>query len=499
MTVQVLDKNEPEALLIPLAQSAQLADQLLNIAQKAGIDGATLQNDFKAETKEITVLYPSAGPQKRVYLIGLGKKTGIADITTAARSFCFRNKTRLPAKLGIDLRHFPVADIPRAAEAAVSGMLLGLHETGMYRTEKTGKPAPLFGTDASGLDVLVPTEALPAASAASGRGAEYAAICKKLFDLLNAPGNYKTPEIMAKWAVDAGREFGFGVEVLDREQIIARGLDALYAVGKGSPYPPALILLSYGNLTSEQPLFGLVGKGVTFDTGGVSLKPSTNMHLMKSDMGGAAAVLGAFMLASRLQLPFRMVGAIAAAENMIDGQAIKPGDVIGSFSGKTIEVIDTDAEGRLVLADAIAYLLKEEKPDVLIDLATLTGSIIRALGNQVAGMFTQNDQLAGALYNAGIQSGERLWRMPMWEEYGTDLKSDVADLRNFTGKPMAESISAAKFIEHFTAGHGAWAHLDIAGTAFADSEYAQSKSGTGFGVRLLVEFMEQWSQNQPKS
>jgi leucyl aminopeptidase len=305
--------------------------------------------------------------------------------------------------------------------------------------------------------------------------------------------------MMANWAKEAGQVCGFEVTILDREQIIARGLEALYAVGKGSPYPPALILLEYGKKEPNKPVFGLVGKGVTFDTGGVSLKPSTNMHLMKSDMGGAAAVLGSFMLAARLQLPLRMIGAIAAAENMIDGLAIKPGDVIGSFAGKTIEVVDTDAEGRLVLADAIAYLLKQEKPDVLIDLATLTGSIIRALGYQAGGMFTQNDTLAQALYDAGTQSGERLWRMPLWDEYGTDLKSDVADLRNFTGKPMAESISAAKFIEHFTASHSAWAHLDIAGTAFGDSEFAQSKTGTGFGIRLLVEFMERWTRDQSPS
>jgi leucyl aminopeptidase len=216
------------------------------------------------------------------------------------------------------------------------------------------------------------------------------------------------------------------------------------------------------------------------------------MHLMKSDLGGAAAVLGAFAVAAQLQLPVRLIGAIPVAENMIDGNALKPGDVIGSCAGKTIEVTDTDAEGRLILADALAFLLKQENPDVLLDLATLTGSIIRAIGTHAAGLFSKNDALAAALAEAGDACGERLWRMPLWDEYGSDLKSDVADLRNYTGKPMAESISAAKFIEHFTQQHDTWAHLDIAGTAFADSEFAQSKSATGYGVRLLVEFMEQW-------
>jgi leucyl aminopeptidase len=236
-------------------------------------------------------------------------------------------------------------------------------------------------------------------------------------------------------------------------------------------------------LKKKIPTIGLVGKGVTFDSGGISIKPSTNMHLMKSDMGGAAAVLGTFMATAAKKLPVRLTGAIPIVENMVDGNALKPGDVIHAYNGKSIEVTDTDAEGRLILADAIAYF----------DLATLTGSIVRAIGNHAAGLFTKNDELCENLINAGNKSGEKLWRMPMWEEYGTDLKSNVADLRNFTGKPTAESIAAAKFLEHFTNNHPAWAHLDIAGTAFTDSDFSTGKSATGFGIRLLTNFVEQYA------
>lgn len=494
MTVRVIDKKAPDALVVPLPQQENLAERLAEIASRAGCDAAALQNDFRAEAKEVFVLYAGASPARKFYLVGLGKKAGFAEMQAMLRSFCHRFKSRLPQRTGVDLRHFPAEDMARLTDAAVSGMSIGLYSPGLFRSDSASKPAPVFGSAKSELDILVLPENLPAAEAAALRAAIFSAVAKKTFDLVNAPGNRKTPEMMTEWAVNAGKEAGFEVRVLDRDALAAEGLEALLAVAKGSPHPPSLLVLEYGHRTRKQktPVIGLVGKGVTFDTGGVSLKPSNNMHFMKSDMGGAAAVLGAFSVAAQLQLPLRLVGAIPIAENMVDGAALKPGDVIGSFAGKTIEVTDTDAEGRLILADAIAYLLRQEKTDVLIDLATLTGSIIRALGYFAAGLFTKNDKLADALARAGDGVGERLWRMPMWDEYGSDLKSDIADLRNYTGKPMAESISAAKFLEHFTAEHPVWAHLDIAGTAFGDSEFGQSKTATGFGIRLLVEFMEQW-------
>lgn len=493
MTVKIIDRDAPETLVVPLVQDEHLTTRLEDLARRAGADAAALKRDFLAESKESMILYGNGEKPQRFYLLGIGKKCAFADMLAAFRSFSHRNKSRLVQLTGVDLRHFPAGDIPRLTEAVLTGLSLGLYEIGRFRTANPDKPVPVFGSELSEINILVPAEALTIAQPAVRRAAVFADTAKKVLDLMNAPGNFKTPLMLADWARQQAGNAGFRLRVMDVESIEKEGLGAIYAVGKGSPNPPVLLLLEYGEKTAGTPVFGLVGKGITFDTGGISLKPSANMHYMKSDMGGAAAVLGAFMVAAQLQLPVRLIGAIPAAENMVDGIAVKPGDVITTFAGKTVEVTDTDAEGRLVLADAMAYLLQEETPDVLIDLATLTGSIIRAIGTLAGGLFTASDNLASALSASGDGCGERLWRMPMWDDYGSDLKSDVADLRNYTGKPMAESISAAKFLEHFTAAHPAWAHLDIAGMAFADSEFAQTKSATGYGVRLLTEFIEQWT------
>ena len=213
------------------------------------------------------------------------------------------------------------------------------------------------------------------------------------------------------------------------------------------------------------------------------------MHMMKSDMGGAAAVLGTVDAAAQLKLPVRVIGVIPATENSTDGRSTKPGDVITSYSGKTVEVIDTDAEGRLILADGLSYLLKHYQPDTVIDLATLTGSVVSALGYHAAGLFTNNDDLARQLTQSGDKTGERLWRLPLWDAYKDDIKSDVADVKNFHGKPINGAIAAAKFLEFFTEEHPAWAHLDIAGTAFGDTEFGTQKNATGFGIRLLIDYL----------
>jgi leucyl aminopeptidase len=492
MIIKVLDKKTPEALLVPLIQDEQLGNRLELIAQRAGIDASLLQQDFKADSKETFVLYAGNAPMRRLYLLGLGKKAGFPEVQAAFRAFSHRFKQKLPLRVGIDLRDLPADLIPRLSEAAVCGMLLGLYQIGLFQSDREQKPAPQFGSSRSQLDLLVAPELQDSVDKAIHRAEVFAEASVAIFDLMNTPGNYKKPQQVSDLVLALAEKHEFSASVLDKTALEKIGMGALLGVGQGSVNPPALLVLEYGARPRKQkrPVLGLVGKGVTFDTGGISIKPSGNMQYMKSDLGGAAAVIGAFMVIARLQLPIRLV-----AENMPDAAAIKPGDVLRSFSGKTIEVTDTDAEGRLILADALSFLIDREKCDVLIDLATLTGSIIRAIGTQAAGLFSSNELLIERLRSVGANCGERLWPMPMWEEYGSDLKSDVADLRNFTGKPMAESISAAKFLEHFTAKHPAWAHLDIAGTAFGDSEFATTKSGTAFGVRLLVEFAEQMHEH----
>lgn len=497
MIIKVLDKKTPEALLVPLIQDEQLSARLELIAQRAGVDASLLQQDFKADSKEIFVLYAGNAPMRRLYLLGLGKKAGFPEVQAAFRAFSHRFKQKLPLRVGIDLRDLPADLIPRLSEAAVCGMLLGLYQIGLFQSDREQKPAPQFGSSRSQLDLLVAPELQESVGKAIHRAEVFAEASVAIFDLMNTPGNYKKPQQVSDLVLALAEKHEFSASVLDKTALEKIGMGALLGVGQGSVNPPALLVLEYGARPRKQkrPVLGLVGKGVTFDTGGISIKPSGNMQYMKSDLGGAAAVIGAFMVIARLQLPIRLVAAIPLAENMPDAAAIKPGDVLRSFSGKTIEVTDTDAEGRLILADALSFLIDREKCDVLIDLATLTGSIIRAIGTQAAGLFSSNELLVERLRSVGANCGERLWPMPMWDEYGSDLKSDVADLRNFTGKPMAESISAAKFLEHFTAKHPAWAHLDIAGTAFGDSEFATTKSGTAFGVRLLVEFAEQMHEH----
>ena len=234
-----------------------------------------------------------------------------------------------------------------------------------------------------------------------------------------------------------------------------------------------------------------MAKGLLSIRGGVSIKPSTNMHYMKSDMGGAAAVMGTVEMAAKMQLPIHIMGVVPATDNSVDAKSVKPGDVISSYDGKTIEVIDTDAEGRLILADGLAYIAKNFKPDILIDLATLTGSCIRTLGTYAGGLFSNNDGLGSNLMDAAQQTGERLWQLPLWEDYRKEIKSDVADVKNFSGNPSAGAITAAKFLEMFIQDHSVWAHMDIAGVAVSDSEFSSQKSATAFGVRLLVSYLEE--------
>jgi leucyl aminopeptidase len=371
--------------------------------------------------------------------------------------------------------------------AVVNGFALGIYRVGLYKTEGNGVH-PLSKEGAS-LTIFVKQNAKKARKTAE-KAVTVADTQRRIMDLVNAAPNFKTPQYLADWAVESGKKNGFKTTIFDKKQCEEKGLKALLSVNAGSPNEPRFIIMEYKSPNARTTV-GLVGKGVTFDTGGISIKPSGNMHLMKSDMGGAAAVLGTLELVARLKLPINVVGIIPSTENMVDGEGTRPGDVIGSYAGKTIEVIDTDAEGRLILADGLAYMIKNFAPDMVIDLATLTGSIVSALGYNAAGMFTNSDALATHLTDAGNETGEKLWRMPMWDAYFEDMKSDVADIANLSSKPVAGAITAAKFLEFFTDKHPNWAHLDIAGMALATTELGSHRTATAYGVRLLTTFLEQ--------
>ncbi|MCW2606099.1 MAG: Leucyl aminopeptidase [Frankiales bacterium] len=308
-------------------------------------------------------------------------------------------------------------------------------------------------------------------------------------DLVNTPPRELSPDALAKAAVAACPDLD--VRVRDEAALRAEGFGGIVGVGQGSSRPPRFVEVTHDGGGSRHVV--LVGKGITFDTGGLSLKPNASMLDMKSDMGGAAAVLGAVRAAADLQLPVKVTALLAIAENMPSGEAQRPGDVITQYGGRTVEVLNTDAEGRLVLADALAYADRDLRADVVVDVATLTGAMPVALGKKIAGLFSTDDRLAAELEAASAESGERLWRLPLVEDYRRALDSPTADLRNI-GDPRLKlqggSITAALFLREFTGGRP-WAHLDIAGPAMAGGDDEELvKGGTGYGVRLLTAWLQ---------
>ncbi|MDD3608744.1 MAG: leucyl aminopeptidase [Halothiobacillaceae bacterium] len=303
-------------------------------------------------------------------------------------------------------------------------------------------------------------------------------------DLANLPGNLCTPSYLADQARKLTETYPqLSTEVLDESRMEKLGMGALLAVARGSAQPPKLIVMEHMGGEAGQAPVVLVGKGVTFDTGGISLKPGEKMDEMKYDMSGAATVLGLLSICAELQLPINVVGIVPTVENMPDGQAIKPGDIVTSLSGQTIEILNTDAEGRLILCDALTYAARY-KPDVLIDIATLTGACVIALGRVPSGLWSNHRGLANELTRAGEASGDRVWEMPLWEDYQELLKSNFADMANIGGREGG-AISAACFLSRFTSEHR-WAHLDIAGTAWVSGE---KKGATGRPVPLLARFL----------
>ena len=307
-------------------------------------------------------------------------------------------------------------------------------------------------------------------------------------DLVNEPANILYPETLAKRAVEAGKESGFEVEVFDEKQIEELGMKAFLEVGKGSVHKPRLIVMRYtGNANSEERV-GLVGKGLTFDTGGYSLKPSASMDTMKSDMGGAAAVIGTMKALAENKVEKNVVAVVAACENAISGGSYKPGDIIGSMAGKTIEVLNTDAEGRLTLVDAVTYIIEKENVDKVVDVATLTGAVLVALGTEITGVVSNDDAFYEELLVAARRTGEKFWRLPNDKCFKKLYKGDFADLKNIGGR-NAGTITAGMFIEEFVQDKP-WLHLDIAGTSWTDAgNDVTPKGGTGAPVATLYELV----------
>jgi leucyl aminopeptidase len=473
------------------------------------------RRDFTGRFLETAVLYPKGVRAQRVILVGLGK----GELLDTSR---VRRAAAQAAKRARDLGAGTLVTVAHgsgrggldpvvAAQATAEGSVLGHYRHTAYRRDKG--PAPLRRVEVLELDADRAKER----ALAVARGGRWAAATCLARDLANTPGQDLTPEGLAARARDVGREAGARVEVLGVPQMERLGMGALLAVGRGSVHPPRFIVLDLppGRARPARASQGkgaaipkrgarparevgtvvVIGKGVTFDTGGISLKPRENMHRMKYDMAGAAAVVGLFSALPSLDLPFRVVGLIPSAENMPGGRALKPGDVVRAMDGTTIEVTNTDAEGRLLLADALGYA-RRHAPAAVVDLATLTGAISIALGHLTAGLFTGDDALAAELMGAADASGERLWRMPLWDDYAPEMRSDTADLVNSAAREGGACL-AAIFLRQF-ARDLSWAHLDIAGTAWATAERPhEPKGATGYGVRLLLEWLSRRASAPP--
>ena len=414
------------------------------------------------------VLAPSAA-HTRVVLIGLGRDPGLTAMEEAGAAAALALSRDVSASIVVE-------DATAAAHAAL-GAHLRTYRFDRYRTKETPDDKPRLGT----LHVL--TQDPGAAQAAF---APLAAARDGVFlarDLASEPPNVLFPAEMAE-RCRALTALGVRVEVLEPAALAELGFGAILAVAQGSARPARVVVMQWQGTPGTPPApLALIGKGVTFDTGGISIKPAPNMEDMKWDMAGAAAVIGAMHTLAARKSPAHVVGIVGLVENMPSGTAMRPGDVIRSHSGQTIEVQNTDAEGRLVLADLLWYAQDRFSPRASIDLATLTGAIIVALGHEHAGLFSNDDALANQVLAAGTASGEALWRMPLGETYDKLIRSDIADMKNIGGRPGG-SIIGAQFVQRFV--RGPWAHLDIAGTAWATKDSALCPKGaTAFGVRLL--------------
>lgn len=472
-------------LVVPMLKQESLKGWLSVLSNLLNVPEELLESDFKGTHKEIFTTYWNG---QRVILLGLGEDIRQGEITEAFRSLSHKMKEKEVDDIGIDFINFQMETIeedliPMFVEMASNGLVLGQYDIALLKSKKEPRKK------LNNTEFLININLIDVANEAAERGVAVGTSQMEIMTLLNLPASHKTALVLADWAMASGEKYGYSVQVFDKAAIEKMGMHALLAVNRGSEIPPRFIVMEHKPSDVENlQTVGLVGKGVTYDTGGLNIK-TQGMHYMKSDMGGAAAVLGMMEVAAKLNLPVHLIGIVPTTDNCVDALSIKPGDVINSYSGLTIEVMDTDAEGRLILADGLSYLVRNYSPDVVVDLATLTGSAVRTLGYEAAAMFTQNDDLAKDLYHSGLRTGEKVWRLPMWDGYKKNLKSDIADVRNYGLSPLSGASEAAKFLEHFVDEHDAYVHLDIAGAAYKDSEYFKQKSGTAYGVRLLMDYL----------
>jgi len=483
-------RHKSSCLVVAMTEGKPLTPLLKELDKnlEGAISRVLKDKEFTGDKGQTLLLHcGKALSAQRLLLVGLGKpkKQKLETLRQAAGSALDLLREKKIHQFGLDLESFSFRGetSEKQSQTVCEGLLLAEYQFNNYLTDKRSTP-PVEAEV-----TLLTTGAVQERAARKGAGQAEKIIAGVSLarNLVNEPGNIKSPEFLAATARTLAREHGLKCTILERPELEKNGFGALLGVAQGSSRDPRLIVLEYqGGGKDEQPI-ALVGKGVVFDAGGISLKPAEKMDEMKMDMAGGAAVLGTLKAAALLQLPVNLVGIVPAVENLPSGTAYRPGDILTSLSGQTIEVLNTDAEGRLILADALSYA-ERFKPRVVIDLATLTGACIIALGHHAAAVLGNHDGLARQLIKAGERSGERLWQLPLWEDYAAQIKSHVADMKNIGGRP-AGTITAAAFLQKF-ADNYTWAHLDIAGTAWEDKgSPCVPKGGTGFGVRLLIDYL----------
>ena len=445
------------------------------------------QGDIKGKSGEYTLLYSNGLiPADRIIIVGMGKKKDltiskicetVADACRQLRQKGVTNITTSPLGTGINR-----INTANATQAVTEGIILGLYRFRRHMTKKENN-----AKEVKEVQIVVNEKERKQSARAIEKGKIIAESANWTRDLVNEPSNFMTPEKMAKAASEQAEKYGLSIEILEEEQIKQEGMGGLLGVSQGSQQPARFIILKYKGRDSDETDVALAGKGITFDSGGISIKPSERMGDMKGDMAGGASVLGTLRAIAQLKPKVNVTALVPATENLPSGTAMKPGDVITAMNGKTIEVLNTDAEGRLILADALSYAKKIDAK-AIIDVATLTGACQIALGNICTGAFGNNQKLIDAVITAGNEVGERIWQLPMFAEYREQLKSDIADIKNI-GTRFGGAITAAKFLEDFI-GDIPWVHLDIAGTSDTDKEKGYLvKGATGIPVRTLVNFI----------
>jgi leucyl aminopeptidase len=486
VTTGSLEQQRTGCIVVGVHEGRKLSTSALELDTASGgaVGHALARGDLEGELGATLLLHDIANvAAERVLLVGLGPEHEFVEgsYRTALASAMKTLRTTGAAEATILLHQLPVAgrDDAWKIEQAVLAVMEGMYRFDQLKSKRSRTKPALQKVDFN----IGNAAERSTGEAAIARGVAVAEGVMLARDLGNMPGNICTPTYLADQAREVGKRHGFTVKVLEQDEIEQLGMGAFLAVARGSRQPPKLIVMEYhGGARDAQPVV-LVGKGITFDAGGISIKPALELDEMKFDMCGAASVFGALRAAALMKLPLNVVGIVPATENMPGGNAIKPGDIVTTMSGQTVEILDTDSEGRLVLCDALTYA-ERYRPAVVVDIATLTGEIVSALGGVASGLFSNSDALAREVLAAGDSAWDRAWQMPLWDEYQDALKSNFADFPNI-GPPPDCAVTAACFLSRFTRRYP-WAHLDIAGTA---SRSGADKGATGRPVALLAHFL----------